>query len=525
MRDEQEKSLSVSGRCTNSDGSGGGDGRRMEGRFAVAARGYRLSVTIRDDLLSARSDIKGGYLRRPASRRPARRRHYLVAVVASLAAFLAAGCSGSTAGPGSRMAAQAPTPSAPRVTISPSNGSPTVPVSAAVVVRSDVPLVSVRVVRGASTTIATPAGTLAGALSADRRTWTSTGGLFAASSYQVVATSATAAGFRGATTARSSFTTAMPALPLKVSWDPVDGETVGIGEPVTLTFSGPVADRAAVQRRLKISSTPAVEGAWSWQSATAVTYRPKQYWPSGTSVHVEANLAGYDAGGGRLGIKDRAMTFTVGATHVSYVDAKTFTMKVYNNGALVKQFPVSLGREQYPTMDGPHNVIAVAPTVVMDSATVGIPKGNPDYYYETVLWDVQLTSGGEYVHAAPWSVGSQGRANVSHGCVNASDADAQWFYQYSRVGDIVSVANTGRPADTSQLGNVWSVPWSTWVAGSALPVTAPAAPASATPTAAAPTATGVAAAGVAGSSLAGRVSLPARAGSTPAATAGTTHRN
>ena len=49
------------------------------------------------------------------------------------------------------------------------------------------------------------------------------------------------------------------------------------------------------------------------------------------------------------------------------------------------------------------------PSVIMDSATVGIPKGNPDYYYETVAWDVRISWSGEYVHAAPWSMSAQGQ--------------------------------------------------------------------------------------------------------------------
>jgi lipoprotein-anchoring transpeptidase ErfK/SrfK len=401
-----------------------------------------------------------------------------LALAAAVGALLLAGCSSSSpsspsssgGAAGSATAQATHAPSLPKVTVTPGNGATGVSVTSAVVVHSQVPLVSVAVSRGASTVVGTLAGTLDGQFSTDRMTWTSTGGLFAGSTYQVVATSSRVTGFAGATTMTGSFTTAVPASQFKVSWEPVDGQAVGIGEPVTLTFNAPVVDRAAVQRRLAVTSTPAVTGSWSWQGSTTVRYRPKNYWPSGTKVHVEANLAGYDNGGGDLGVKDRSMTFSIGASQVSYVDAATHTMKVYRDGALVKQFPVSLGREQYPTMDGPHNVIAVAPKVVMDSATVGIPKGNPDYYYETVLWDVQITSGGEYVHAAPWSVGSQGRSNVSHGCVNASDADAEWFYHYSNVGDIVQVSNTGRPADTSQLGNEWSVPWSTWTAGSALPV-------------------------------------------------------
>jgi hypothetical protein len=45
---------------------------------------------------------------------------------------------------------------------------------------------------------------------------------------------------------------------------------------------------------------------------------------------------------------------------------------------------------------------------------------------------------------APWSVGSQGRANVSHGCVNAPPRFAKWLYDLSRRGDIVKVSGTDR---------------------------------------------------------------------------------
>ena len=41
---------------------------------------------------------------------------------------------------------------------------------------------------------------------------------------------------------------------------------------------------------------------------------------------------------------------------------------------------------------------------------------------------MRLTYSGEFLHAAPWSVGSQGYANVSHGCTGMSTANAQWLY-------------------------------------------------------------------------------------------------
>ena len=47
---------------------------------------------------------------------------------------------------------------------------------------------------------------------------------------------------------------------------------------------------------------------------------------------------------------------------------------------------------------------------------------------------MRLTWGGEFIHAAPWSVADQGKRNVSHGCVNLSPENAEClFYLTSSV--------------------------------------------------------------------------------------------
>jgi len=71
------------------------------------------------------------------------------------------------------------------------------------------------------------------------------------------------------------------------------------------------------------------------------------------------------------------------------------------------------------------------------------------------------------VHSAPWSVSEQGRQNVSHGCVNASPADAEWFYGLSKRGDIVVVTGTPRPLASGNGWTDWNMDWQQWVEGSA----------------------------------------------------------
>ena len=106
---------------------------------------------------------------------------------------------------------------------------------------------------------------------------------------------------------------------------------------------------------------------------------------------------------------------------------------------------------------------------LMDSSTVGIPRNSPDGYYEHVFWSVRISNSGEFVHAAPWSVGSQGRANVSHGCVNMSTENAQWFFKLARPGDVVTVTGSPKKPNSWTLGVAdWNISWSRWREGSAL---------------------------------------------------------
>jgi lipoprotein-anchoring transpeptidase ErfK/SrfK len=251
---------------------------------------------------------------------------------------------------------------------------------------------------------------------------------------------------------------------------------VGIGQPIVVTFDHfvPEKKRAAIEAGLSVKTTPAVVGAWHWMNGESLHWRPPHYWKSGTKVRLTSKLQGVNVGHQTYGpVGAHHASFKIGASHISEADQATHQMKVYDDGKLVRTFPISTGREQYPTMDGVHVALAKSQSVIMDSATVGIPKGSPGYYYETVFWDVRISNGGEFVHAAPWSVGSQGFTNVSHGCVNLSTENATWFYNWSQVGDIVDVYNGVRPPETGDAGTAdWNMSWKKWVAGDAAPTRA-----------------------------------------------------
>jgi lipoprotein-anchoring transpeptidase ErfK/SrfK len=260
------------------------------------------------------------------------------------------------------------------------------------------------------------------------------------------------------------FTTAGPTTLFRAMLSPGDDAVMGVGMPVIVTTNTPIPDakKAAFEHLLTVSATPAIGGAWHWFSSTELHWRPVRYWAAGTKVSVAAHIKGYDAGAGAWGMKDVTVNYRIGDSHVSTVDVVAHTMTVTDNGRVIKVIPVSTGRDKYPTKGGVHVVSDKTQKTIMDSATVGIPRNSADGYYETVYWDVRISNSGEFVHAAPWSVGDQGHVNVSHGCVNVATADAEWFYGYSQVGDVVNVLNSPVQLEpTNGIGD-WQIPWAQW---------------------------------------------------------------
>lgn len=302
-----------------------------------------------------------------------------------------------------------------------------------------------------------------GKLSADRASWTSSGTLHLSARYRVVVQAKNAGGSDTTTTA---FRTLKPRQSVKASVAPLDGETVGVGQPIAVYLSEPVKNRAAVERAMKVTSSRDVEGVWHWFSDSELHFRPRHYWPAHTTVTLHANLAGVKAGHGLWGVQDRTIKFRIGDKHISVVNARTHQMTVRSGGEVVRTMPVSTGRPQYPTKSGAHVVMSKSDPYTMDSTTAGITGSNA--YLVTVRYAVRISNSGEFVHAAPWSVSSQGHANVSHGCVNLSTARAGWFYRFAQRGDVVVVRGTrARLAPTNGFGD-WNVSWHDWVAGSAL---------------------------------------------------------
>jgi lipoprotein-anchoring transpeptidase ErfK/SrfK len=209
-----------------------------------------------------------------------------------------------------------------------------------------------------------------------------------------------------------------------------------------------------------VGESKPIAGGWHWFSDHELHFRPRTFWPVGEHVTIAWDLTGWNPSVGVWGTSVGTTGFTVGDAHVSYADLSTDQMFVTDNGRAIATYPISGGKPTDPTMGGVHLVMDKSSVVHMVSSTNGIPVSSPDGYDELVYDDVHISDSGEYVHAAPWSVSSQGRTNVSHGCVNLSPADAAAFFAFSRVGDIVVVTGSPRPPELGDHGVMdWSTSW------------------------------------------------------------------
>ena len=271
-------------------------------------------------------------------------------------------------------------------------------------------------------------------------------------------------------TTKRSFSTAALTLDDQI-WTKVypDGGTVGIGMPVIATFDLPVVDKATFEKRMKVTSQPAQEGSWYWLSAREAHWRPQNYWKPGTKVHVEANLNGVPAGGGRWGEQSVVTDFTVGRSVIAKVNLKTHLMDVHINGKKAKSIPVSGGRPGWETRSGVKVIMEKFTDFTMKAESIGLKEGDKDFYEDVkVKRALRITHSGEFLHSAPWSVRQQGHENVSHGCVGMSDANSIWLYDNMRIGDVVETVGSKKPMTMGNGYADWNLSWATWQQGSAL---------------------------------------------------------
>jgi lipoprotein-anchoring transpeptidase ErfK/SrfK len=209
---------------------------------------------------------------------------------------------------------------------------------------------------------------------------------------------------------------------------PGPGSTVGVAAPVTVTFDGPVPNRTAAERAVAVrpadAPTPAA-GSFTWLGDDVLQWTPTEFFPAHSPVSV--SVGGF------------ATSFQTGSSVVSVADLGDYSFTVSIDGVVARQMPASMGKAKFPTPVGRFTALEKQRNVTFDSRTIGIPLDDEEGYLIKGEYGVRVTWGGVYVHSAPWSVGSQGYANVSHGCINLSPDNAAWYFDTVRIGDPIIV--------------------------------------------------------------------------------------
>jgi len=324
--------------------------------------------------------------------------------------------------------------------------------------------ITVRVARGKlrRVTVTTSGEPVSGKLNAARTVWRSTNPtLNVSQSYTVTAKATGASG--QAVTRTSTFRTLTPSQTFTTKIEEGAGLTYGVGMPIILYFNQHITNKAAVERALQVKTSTPIVGSWYWDDScgfapTCVYFRPQTYWPAHTRVSFTGHLNGVEGAHGVYGDHTLTQSFTIGNSLIVVASTVTHYMELYRNGKLFAHWPISTGRPGDDTANGTY--------LTLDKGNPVDMKG-PGYSIE-VPWSVRFTWSGSYLHDAYWSVGVQGFANVSHGCVNMPPADAQIYYKMEVPGDPVTITGSPRAGIFGNGWTMWFLPWNKYLEGSAL---------------------------------------------------------
>jgi lipoprotein-anchoring transpeptidase ErfK/SrfK len=303
-----------------------------------------------------------------------------------------------------------------------------------------------------------------GAYDSARYRWHSSGWLHVSSRYTVTATAIDSSG--RTTRVSSWFRTLSPTRTFAAQISESEGATYGVGMPIQLTFDRRIHDKAAVERAVRVTASRQVSGIWYWLDDKHLNFRPHDYWPLHISVSVRAAFNGVRAAPGVFGSADLRRNFRIGMSLIVVASTVTHRLRLFKNGRLIHNWPISTGRPGYDTPNGTYLTIEKANPVEMRPA--GIAPGERGYYDIWVPWSVRFTWNGIYLHDAWWSVAEQGHVNVSHGCVNMPPAAAKTYYKMERPGDPVTITDSPVAGDPGNGWTDWFSSWRQLLAASAL---------------------------------------------------------
>ncbi|GAA2447273.1 Ig-like domain-containing protein [Streptomyces glaucus] len=309
---------------------------------------------------------------------------------------------------------------------------------------------------------------VAGRMSGDGTTWTPSTHLAASTTYTVHAVAEDAEGRTAAEDSR--FTTLTPKNTFIGTFTPEDGSTVGVGMPFSLRFSRGITRPEEVEKAITVRTEPAVEVEGHWFGNDRLDFRPEKYWKPGTKVTVDLALDGVEGRDGVYGKQSRTVSFTIGRSQVSVVDAEKLTMKVTRDGKVIRTIPVTTGKPGMETWNGQMVISEKLAVTRMNGETVGY---GGEYDIKDVPHAMRLTTSGTFLHGNYWGGGAFGNYNASHGCIGLRDvrggydksAPGAWFFDNSMIGDVVIVKNSDdRTVDPDNGLNGWNMSWEKWKA-------------------------------------------------------------
>ncbi len=311
-----------------------------------------------------------------------------------------------------------------------------------------------------------PSRVLKGELSEDGRTWTSQRAyLDFDSTYKI---EATAVDPRGQTaTFNDQIRTVNPDGFLKATPTLEAGTEFGVGMPLTVDFDEAVKDRAAVEKAMIVRTPKPVEGAWYWTGPTQAIYRTKEFWPGNTDIELDIDLRGVEAAPGLWGKDNVRTTYRTSDSVVMEADAQTLMMKVFINGKKDRTIPVTMGMPGYETLSGTKLIMTKERTRIMDNASAGVSRDDPEHYRVEVDYAMRLTWHGEFLHASPWAAGAWGNSRISHGCTSMSTDNAAWLFDVTNIGDPITITGTPLRQNPGNGITVWNISWDNWLKKSA----------------------------------------------------------
>jgi hypothetical protein len=121
------------------------------------------------------------------------------------------------------------------------------------------------------------------------------------------------------------------------------------------------------------------------------------------------------------------------------VNLTQFYAVAYNGSTPHYVAVIAAGRDGRTPL-GVFNIQRQVRSEIMDSATVGIPKGHPEYYYlENVQFTQYFLAGGYAIHGNYWTPQSRFGNFTSNGCVGLMNHDAEFFWNWLNIGDVISI--------------------------------------------------------------------------------------